>query len=71
MIRQKLVFDNTGHGMVLKFLAARFFVPVALRRLEANLESLRERAMRWGEKDAEKKFKDLSVHGINLLRKFI
>jgi hypothetical protein len=51
--------------MVLEFLAARFFVPVALRRLEANSESLRERAMRWGEKDADEKFKDLPAHGIN------
>jgi hypothetical protein len=32
---------------------SRFCVPVALRRHEANLESLRMRAMRWSAKDAQ------------------
>jgi len=33
---------------------SKIFCPSSIAEGEANLESLRDRAMRWGEKDAEK-----------------
>ena len=51
---------------MLKFLAARFCTPVALRRSQQTWKSLQDRAMRWGAKDADEKFNDLSALGINI-----
>ena len=51
---------------MLKFLAARFCSPVALRRSQQTLKSLQDRAMRWGAKDADEKFNDLPAGGISL-----
>jgi|SRR3990167_1306952 len=48
----------------LAYFGSRFCVPVALRRLEANLEGLRERAMRWGVKDAHQNVSRLASCGI-------
>src|SRR5690242_14721802 len=42
-----------------------FWVPVALRRLEANLGSLRERAMRWGTKDVQENSSKMTACGIS------
>ena len=54
LYRAPLDFVNFGR---------RFWLPVALRRLEANLKSWRERAMRWKPKDVYQNSQKMTVCG--------
>jgi len=58
--RALLVFGNFGR---------RFWAPVALRRLEANLESWEKRAMRWSPKDAHQNSQKMTARGIRTKRR--
>ena len=55
----------TERGWILNFLAARFFVPVALWRSPPTWESFQDRTVRWGKKDADEKVKDLAAGSIS------